>query len=87
LLVAGGARSAGIAGVLTGFGEVARNLAWLVVVYRLFARDNRHETVGPVRPVLAALALVELFQIVLEALALRFAAIAPAAMMIAQLSC
>jgi hypothetical protein len=46
-----------------GLGEVARNLGWLVVVLNLFARDNRDETVAPVRPVLAALALVELFRL------------------------
>jgi putative PEP-CTERM system histidine kinase len=72
--------------VLATLGEVARNLAWLMVVLTLFARDNRDETVGPVRPVLAALALVELFQILLVVLAARFAEIPAAVTMIGQLS-
>jgi hypothetical protein len=32
--------------------ELVRNLGWLVVVYSLFARDNRHTRVVQVRPVL-----------------------------------
>lgn len=59
-------------GLLAAVGEAARNLAWLMVVLRLFARDHRDETVAPVRPVLAALALVEVFQLVLVVLTVRF---------------
>lgn len=66
--------------------EVSRNLVWLAVLYTLFARDNRHTTVAQVRPVLAVLAMVELFQVLLLLLSLRFAAIAPAAAMIFQLT-
>ena len=58
--------------LLAAVGEVVRNLAWLMVVLRLFARDHRDETVAPVRPVLAALALVEVFQLVLIVLTVRF---------------
>ncbi|GHC93254.1 XrtA/PEP-CTERM system histidine kinase PrsK [Novosphingobium pokkalii] len=65
--------------------DVARNLAWLLVVYALFARDGRHETVSPVRPVLVVLAAVELLQLVLMVLTWRFAAIAPALAMIFQI--
>ncbi len=71
---------------LTQVFELVRNLCWLAVVYSLFARDNRHTSVVQVRPVLAVLAMVELFQIVLLVLAIRFAAIQPAVAMIFQLS-
>ena len=43
--------------------ESARNLAWLMVIYRLFASDGRHATVAPIRPVLLALAFVELLHL------------------------
>jgi putative PEP-CTERM system histidine kinase len=76
----------GATGLLSTLGEVARNIAWLMVVLTLFARDHRDQTVAPVRPVLAALALVELFQIMLVVLGDRFAAIPAAVTMIAQLS-
>ena len=66
--------------------ELVRNLGWLVVVYSLFARDNRHTSVVQVRPVLLVLAMVEVFQSVLLVLAIRFAAIQPAVAMIFQLS-
>jgi len=78
--------AAGGKGALATLGEVARNLAWLMVVLNLFARDHRDETVAPVRPVLAVLALVEVFQIVLVVLAARFAEIPAAVTMIGQLS-
>lgn len=81
LLAATGAGS-----TLATVGEVARNLAWLLVMLALFARDHRDETVGPVRPVLSALALVEVFQILLVLLADRFAAFPAAVTMIGQLS-
>ncbi|GEO00719.1 histidine kinase [Novosphingobium sediminis] len=66
--------------------ELMRNLGWLAVVYSLFARDNRHTSVVQVRPVLAVLAMVELFQIVLLVLAVRFSGIVAATAMIFQLS-
>ncbi|MDE1918365.1 MAG: PEP-CTERM system histidine kinase PrsK [Sphingomonadales bacterium] len=37
-----------------------RNLTWLAVLYRLFASDGRHTSVRQVRPVLIALAAVDL---------------------------
>lgn len=58
--------------IATHLAEVPRNIGWLVVVYSLFRRDNRHETVGPVRPVLVVLAMVELLQIALELIQIRF---------------
>jgi len=80
------ASATGATGGLATLGEVVRNLAWLVVMLTLFARDNRHATVGPVRPVLAVLALVELLQIALVVLSARFASIPAALTMIGQLS-
>lgn len=43
------------------------NLAWLWVLYRLFAHDERDKSVGPIRPVVLALAFVELMQLALLA--------------------
>ncbi|MBB4856833.1 putative PEP-CTERM system histidine kinase [Novosphingobium chloroacetimidivorans] len=40
--------------------QVARDLAWLLVIYRLFADDGRHSSLAPIRPVLLALVFVEL---------------------------
>ena len=46
-------------------------LAWFLALYRLFENDGRHESVRPIRPVIAALALVETMQLAqLVALAL-----------------
>lgn len=41
------------------------SLAWLWMLYRLFAQDGRHASLGPIRPVVLALAFVELLQIAL----------------------
>ncbi len=43
----------------------ARNLALIAVIFRLFAADGRHESLKPIRPVIIALGLVQLFQPVL----------------------
>ena len=59
--------------VLAGLIEVARNLALIWMVYRLFAADGRHQSMGPVRPVVAALVLVEALQLVLVLVADRYA--------------
>ena len=45
--------------------ESVRNIAWLFVTLRLFASDGRHASVAPVRPVIAALVVVEFLQPVL----------------------
>ncbi len=37
-------------------------LAWLWTLYRLFAHDDRDKSVSPIRPVVLALAIVEVFQ-------------------------
>jgi putative PEP-CTERM system histidine kinase len=41
----------------------AASLAWLWMLYRLFVQDGRHASLAPIRPVVAALAFVELLQI------------------------
>ncbi|WP_068075895.1 XrtA/PEP-CTERM system histidine kinase PrsK [Novosphingobium lentum] len=66
--------------------ETLRNLAWLATIYQLFARDGRHESMRPVRPVLAALVFVELMQPVLLFLTMRFGSLPGAAYMIFHLS-
>jgi putative PEP-CTERM system histidine kinase len=47
-------------------------LAWLWTLYRLFAHDDRDKSMAPVRPVVMALAFVELMQLVLLAALLRY---------------
>ncbi len=42
--------------------EAPRNLCWLFALYRLFAIDGRHESLSPVRPMLAAVGFVEALQ-------------------------
>lgn len=51
-----------------GLAESLRNLAWIFALYRLFEVDGRHTLVKPVRPLLAALAFVELLQVPVQAL-------------------
>jgi len=43
--------------------ETGRNLALLLVLYRLFASDGRHDSVSPIRPVLYALVFVEVIHL------------------------
>jgi putative PEP-CTERM system histidine kinase len=52
--------------------ESARNLAWIAVVYRLFANDGRNHSVGPIRPLVFALAFVECLQPAVAVLEVRF---------------
>ncbi len=59
------AASGAIAGPDSGAARMAeslRNLAWIFALYRLFAMDGRLESLRPVRPLLVALAFVELLQ-------------------------
>ncbi|MBA4160657.1 MAG: PEP-CTERM system histidine kinase PrsK [Novosphingobium sp.] len=58
----------GIDTLVEGLAESLRNLAWIFALYRLFEVDGRHALVKPVRPLLAALAFVELLQVPIEAL-------------------
>jgi putative PEP-CTERM system histidine kinase len=66
--VAGGGR------LVADVAEGLRNVAWLVVVYRLFAGDGRHASLAPIRPVLAVLVAVELLQMAADVATARFAA-------------
>ncbi|HKT85328.1 MAG TPA: XrtA/PEP-CTERM system histidine kinase PrsK [Novosphingobium sp.] len=43
--------------------ETARNLGWLFAIYRLFASDGRDSSLAPIRPVIFALAFVELLHL------------------------
>ena len=53
----------GAASTPTALAEALRNLGWIFALYRLFEIDGRHASVRPVRPLLAALAFVELLQV------------------------
>ncbi|MEP3051238.1 MAG: XrtA/PEP-CTERM system histidine kinase PrsK [Erythrobacter sp.] len=53
--------------------ETARNLGWIAVIFRLFANDGRDESLTPTRPVILALAGVQLFQPILLYIQMRFA--------------
>lgn len=59
-----------LAGTLAGpssrwaeLADTARNLGWLLVLYRMFAVDGRHASLAPVRPLLLAVGFVELLQL------------------------
>ncbi|GGD91886.1 histidine kinase [Tsuneonella deserti] len=54
--------------------ETARNLAWIVVVYRLFANDGRDVSIAPIRPLVLSIAFVECLQPAVTMLGLRLAA-------------
>jgi len=47
------------------------HLAWFWALYRLFANDGRHASVRPIRPVVGALAFVEMLQLALLVIAGR----------------
>ncbi len=49
----------------------ARNLTLIAVIFRLFSADGRDESLKPIRPVIIALALVQLFQPVLLIVAVQ----------------
>lgn len=66
--------------------ESARNLAWLFLLYHLFASDGRHESLQPTRPVLAVLAFVEALQPALLLSELRAAMVPEIQGMLFQLS-
>lgn len=53
--------------------ESIRNLAWIFVLYRLFVADGRDRSMAPIRPVIAALAFVEIMQPALLVFILRSA--------------
>ncbi|WP_231468521.1 XrtA/PEP-CTERM system histidine kinase PrsK [Novosphingobium sp. CECT 9465] len=68
------------------FFETLRSLALLGLTLALFTRDGRHASVGPIRPVLAALVFVELLQLLLMMMQLRYADNQVAQAMIFQIS-
>ncbi|MBX7495932.1 PEP-CTERM system histidine kinase PrsK [Qipengyuania sp. 6B39] len=53
--------------------EIARNFAWLFVLFRHFANDGRDETLRIVRPAVVALCFVEALHLVLLLVAKRYA--------------
>lgn len=53
--------------------EIARNLAWLFMLFRLFGNDGRDETLRLVRPAVVSLAFVEMLQFALLVIAGRYA--------------
>ena len=55
--------------IIVALSEIARNLAWLFAIFRLFANDGRDESVHIVRPAFLAVVLVECCQLLLLALA------------------
>ncbi|APE28599.1 XrtA/PEP-CTERM system histidine kinase PrsK [Aurantiacibacter gangjinensis] len=55
----------GYGSFLSDVSMIASNLAWLWLLYRLFAHDDRDKSLGPIRPVVAALGFVELMQVAL----------------------
>ena len=57
--------------LVSGMAEVLRNLAYIFVLYRLFAGDGRHESVAQVQPVLGALAFAGFLQCAMMAVQWR----------------
>ena len=42
--------AAGFTGLRPGLFEVLARLGWLLVIYRLFSGDGRHDSLAPIRP-------------------------------------
>ena len=55
--------------IIVGLTEIAANLAWIFVLFRLFGNDGRDESVQLVRPAVLALGFVETLQFALLAIA------------------
>ena len=72
--------------IITALLFSAAYLCWIWTLYRLFANDERHTSVRPIRPVVMALALVELLQVALEFSLLRFDGVPQAVEMVFRLS-
>lgn len=62
----------GSASIAANLIESVRNLAWIVVLYRMFGNDGRDQSLAPIRPLVLALAFVECMQPVVIALDVRF---------------
>ncbi len=63
----------GQATLIAHLAESCRNLAWLLVMYRLFAQDGRDRSVTAIRPLIMALSFLELVQPGLAVLSFRWA--------------
>ena len=61
----------GTASEIAALAETARNLAWILVIYRLFGNDGRDRSMAAVRPMVTAIAFVECLQPGLVLLAMR----------------
>lgn len=66
--------------------EVARNLGWFLLLYRLFDGDGRSESLRPIRPLIAVLVLVEALQPGFLLAQLQFASLRPAQLLVFHLS-
>ena len=64
----------GVRSVVAELLLIASYLCWLWMLYRLFGHDERDKSLGPIRPVVFALAFVELLQFALIAARLQYAA-------------
>ncbi len=53
--------------------EIGRNLAWIVLILKMFANDGRDASLKPIRPVILALCFVELLQPALLVVSLSLA--------------
>ncbi|MXP32216.1 PEP-CTERM system histidine kinase PrsK [Erythrobacter jejuensis] len=71
---------------ITSLAETWRNMAWLLVIYRLFANDGRDRSMVAVRPVVLALGFVECLQPVLVFLSREYAVTADLTAMFLQTS-
>ena len=58
--------------VVTEVALAASYLGWLWMLYRLFGHDQRDKSLGPIRPVVAALGFVEMMQFALIAARLQY---------------
>ncbi|WP_126175425.1 XrtA/PEP-CTERM system histidine kinase PrsK [Tsuneonella rigui] len=52
--------------------ESVRNVAWIIVLYRLFGNDGRDQSLAPIRPLVIALGFVECLQPAVMVLDVRF---------------
>lgn len=65
---------------------ISSNLGFLWMLYRLFGRDDRDKSLGPIRPVIAALGFVEMMQFALFAARLQYVLQPEAQLLILQFS-
>ena len=69
--------AAAFTGLRPGLFEVLARLGWLLVIYRLFSGDGRHDSLAPIRPLVMTLAAVELLYLTLELTAPQLSLSAP----------